>query len=255
MKKLISMLAVLVLLAACSKDKTVSPPVPQPAVAKRITHIEYVESPESSLTFKYDSQGRIISSETSTFLATLEYKPGGIAEYTGFLKSENRVYSTATLTLNNKGFATSMDMTYHPTVNTTKNYQYSYTYDASGNLIKVENQQNPGALTIVLNWVNGNIADVNYATNNNAPYTSWKYFYGNDPDKLGINRNFTLYSNVLGGNLCKNVYTKAERYNGNNVKIDEETCTFEFDADGYLVKKTSYFQAGNTTEHTLYTFQ
>lgn len=252
MKRIIPVLAVIILAAGCKKDKDISPN-PQPVGTKKLVHIEDVVNPANSMTFTYDPQGRMKTSETSTFLSTFDYK-GATVEYTGFYKSENRIYSNAVLTLNSDGSAASMDYTYHPTANTTKNYNYTYQYDATGNITKVETQQNPGLFTVFPEWANGNISKVTYATNN-VPYVYLKYTYGSDLDKTGLNRHFTLYSNGLGGNFSKNLYTKSEKYNMNNVKTDEETCTYEFDADGYMIKKTSYFQQANATEHYLYTYK
>ena len=252
MKRIIPILTVIILAAGCKKDKNITPN-PQPGVTKKLVHIQEVEYPANDITFTYDAQGRMKTSETSSFLSTYDYK-GSTVDYTGFLKTENRVYSSAVLTLNNNGLATSMDYTYHPTAITTKHYDYTYQYDVAGNLTKAETQQNPGLQTILLEWANGNISKETYATNNN-PTAYWIFTYGNDLDKTGLNRHFTLYSNGLGGNFSKNLHTKAEKYNANNVKVDEEINSFEFDTEGYLLKKTSYWQQSNTTEHYIYTYK
>lgn len=245
MKKLFLFLIVLTALTSCHKEHTPSPV--QPGIAsKKLMRIDFEESPGSNTLLSYDASGRIIGSENSDVKASVNFN-GTTVSYTNFIKAQNQNAAAGIFTLENKGNAIHFELVYSLTPGTSDTDRYDYSYNADGYLAKqVVHYHDATVGEMDLEYDNGNVIKQSYISN--GVLSSYLvYTYSGLEDKTGINTNFTIYTNCMGGKKTRNLPIKAEGFNAANVKQLELQYENKLDADGYLIKKTTHYVTAGTT--------
>ncbi len=242
-----------VLMTGCKKDATLSPS-PALSATKKLVRIDYDFQPGNPQTLTYDTQGRLINTEDSSYKTTLTYN-GNTVDFVNFYKTENRNYVTGTFTLNARGLATEYDLVQYPTALTSDWRKNTLSYDADGHLIKTSSLFSGGANSEVdLDYTNGNFTTETFKTNGNLNGV-WKYSYTGLEDKAGIFNDFPIVDNTMGGTHNKNLPAKAEQYDANNVKVFEAQYEYTLDADGYMTKMICHYITTNKNYTYSYTYK
>jgi YD repeat-containing protein len=237
MKKIISSLAVLVILASCKKEKTESPV--QPA-EKRVTGISYTNFNSSNQKISYDNAGRIIKLENDVTLFTYEFN-GNSVLFKNFRKNENRYTAEVTGTLDSKGRLISGTGTFSYQPNSPYTSQLSFEYDASGYLVKETMNNSNGQIYVYeFTYTNGDVTKINNYFNGQLQFVEDYEYFTDKPDKTNLEvYKFDWYTNGLFGKTNQHLVKSGIGKNANVINPSwTNTYSYDLDGEGYPVKTT-----------------
>jgi YD repeat-containing protein len=254
MKQIIFLLAIVLMITSCKKDKTISPPPPVPA-EKKLMHYNSQEYPDGNTTFTYDAQGRETSMETMSNLYTYTYGPNSMhVEY--FFKSVNKVVEKTDYVINSEGYAVSAIVQDVSNPNNVITTNETFEYDATGHLTswKYTYGPVPEHHEIKQTWMNDNMVEWTHLREG-LQLNRYTYAYSNIPDKM----NMDLYNAVgfsMGqyGKKSKNLRESIQAYNTNNVLFGSATYAFDLDGEGFPVKVVYHNNTNNTESHNFFVY-
>ena len=254
MKKIFSILALLVLAASCSKEHQPAPVQP-PAGNKKLVRFNIEENPLQSQAFTYDAAGRIIGVDDSLNSSMVTFN-GNTVIYTRISKATKTINAYGTIKVNSNGYASQFDLNI---LGAGGNWIHSirdYTYDANGYMTSesVDNVGSPYDDSETLEYTNGNLTKETFYYAG-AISSTWVYTYSDLPDKTGLGGNFIITSNFLSGKGNRNLVVKMEQFNSSGVKTYESQIENELDADNYIIRKTVTRPGTGTVTHVNFTYE
>jgi hypothetical protein len=218
--------------SSCKKNKTIDSPTPAGKACKIASATLTSASSSVTYTLKYDDSDRILSvayNGSDAYTKHFSYSGKLIFVYTDAAVNS----STDTITLNSEGSISNIKETVPNAV-----YNYVYTYDANGVLIKSSTQQD-NYPPVTLNYMFNN-GDLLYTSGSDGSKDTLSY-YNDKPAVVGDPDQFQQLS-----------YFGAYYYKNKHLKKSEDsdpyhfTYSYSFDSDGKITSVISNY--GTTTD-------
>ncbi len=241
------------LLTGCKKDKQ-----PVPAQANSPKLLDKMSWTLSSgvadyLDYEYDAQGRNIKTEDieSTVLATYN---GNTVLFKETSKAAGaRVLADLTAQLDDKGRLTTGSGWTEYSPGDKLNISFNHVYNSEGFLEKYTESRSDGTeRRFEYTYVDGNKTKFR-AYNNGVLSFGTDFEYSSAPDKIASSNHYALgfAVNGLDGKPNKNMVTVQRGINSNNQVSYTNNFAYEFDSEGYPVKRTT---TGSTSLVVFYTY-
>jgi hypothetical protein len=249
MKKLFSLLAIVSILASCSKSKEDVSGTP----SKKLAQIKMDFGDNTDYT--YDEKGRVIKLQIGDLELTTEYGNNFIVQ-TSRQVSLNFINSKVTHNLDAKGRAINGTgfIQLDPAL-PKQDIQISETYDAAGYLTRIDVTTNNGASSFYeYYWQDGNVSEIKTFFNNQFDSKS-KYYYPNKiPNKInsGLGDAQFLVGAAVTGKLNPNLPEKIENYGKTGTLNSTINHLYELDGEGFPVKRNVTGSGGNNIHYFIY---
>jgi YD repeat-containing protein len=248
MKKILSLFAITLVIASCSKDKTSSPATP---TEKKLREFINVSAPSDNRTYTYDGD-RLMKITRQSNYALFEYLPSKLVvkEYDA---NTNNLIGTSESELDASGKTITKKRI---GANGTLQYTMYFTYDAAGYLINAKTEN-----------VSGSISESKYGISGGNAVSEEYYVNGILDDKTEYvydastvsKMNFVMETNYEMENLAgvpyKNELVGYKRYNAGGQLEGHVVHTYQYDADGYPKEKTSTNQLTGVTYKYQFIYQ
>jgi len=228
-----------------SSESPASAKAPSAAAVTRVSKITSDFIPVTS--FTYDSKGRLASS-TAEYHTTYTYGKGTLTIKTVH-PATGAVRALLTGKVNGKGLLTDLNgFTVSDEVQQDK--KYSFTYDAAGQLTKMDLASTAEGVTTVQSvscvWQNGNLVKQTN-TYNGAQTIEWTYQYGPQPDKTGLrNAIIDVWSDGFLGKLNSN-HVSAVFISSNGQMSKYSDNSWSVDANGFATSTVATMYSGGGT--------
>lgn len=232
MKKIFSLFAIALVVASCSKDKTVSPAA---ATEKKLREFVNVTAPYDSRTYSYDGD-RLVKITAQTRYMLLEHLPSKLVvkEYD---INTNALIGTSESQLDASG-KTITKKRIKP--DGTLQYTMYFTYDAAGYLINAKTENTSGSTSESKYVISGGNAVSEEYYINGVLDDKTEYTY----DAATVSKtNFVMETNYEMKNLMgvpyKNELSGYKRYSAGGQLEGHMVHTYQYDGDGYPKEKIS----------------
>jgi len=249
-------LTILIGMASCSKENTVTPaPATQPPVmsAKKISQISYSYdgSTSENESMTYDVQDRLSTYTEDDHTSSFAYTSATKLEVTRRKKSDNSIDRIYDCTMNSQGAITEMLFKENNVIN----YNYQFEYNSDGYLTKIKGI-NPGYIyEEYFEIVDGNVASSKLYYDG-VQSANRQYFHDNTkPNKTFFSTWAYWPSATLFGKPSKYHLKEFKNFNMSNTLTWHTKYTVETDVQGYPVKITTDFILQGTKGVTNYSFQ
>ena len=234
-----ALLAALLFMVSCKKEKADQPVVESP---RQLVKITYSNDPGSPIGLKYDVKGRLVEYATPYSSSKLAYT-NNVFSATFTNQNNFMYYEYQNGKLDNNGRLLEADGTYHQPNQPDTHYKIIFTYNADGYITRLTNT----------NLASGNVSQDDYTytndnltsdinTYNGQPNYRLDYTYYDDlPNKLAVDvypEILNFYTDGLTGKRSKNLVKTEQNHTAQNVLQTSYLYTHELDAQGYPVKFT-----------------
>lgn len=237
---------------SCKKESNTIAPAP---VSKKLQKITWVTSYPLTQNYLYDAQGRLIKYEdeydmkTWTFLAsTVTIKE--------FRKTESRMVSDITGTLDNAGRVTNLTGSYSYNINAPYTEQTAFIYDAEGYLKQFTRTAGAVVQTYDYTVTDGDYTKLVYQKTNAGGYTMVTDFYTEKNDLSGIGA-----IQIGPGNYHTGLFGKTNKHLKKHEQLTQQNAptpswtqsyAYTFDNDGYV---KTFETTGTSAATGTYTYQ
>lgn len=249
MKKLFSILAVVTIMASCSKSKEDVPGIP----SKQLAQIKMDFGNNTDYT--YDGKGRIVKVVSGDIEITTEYGSNTVTQTTRQV-SLNFTGSKITHNLDAKGRAINGTGTIQLDPNLpVHNMQLTETYDAAGFLtridVSIENGQNS---FYEYYWLDGNVTEIKTFYNNQFDGKSKFYYPTKVPNKINTSIGDAQFfiGAAFAGKLNSYLPEKTEQYSKTGTLTSTVNHQYEIDSEGFPVKRTVTGSGGSNIHYFIY---
>ncbi len=245
---LIFAFALITLFSACKKDDSIVIPAP---VSKKLTGITYENNQFAPESIEYDAQGRISRYVGSEDILTYTYKNNEVV-ITEWRVTDNREVFSFKGQLNAAGNITKGSGTSSYNAGTNQTVDYTFEYNASGNMVKKTQNINQGTSIYVFDYIfngSGDMTEVKVYLNGVYSYGgTWEYD-NTKKNKFGLNSEQFYGPNAFTGKPNQHM---AIKYTGSTGWFVDMVYTY--DNQGYPNSNTLKYSDGDTYK-LFYTFE